>query len=209
MSDNEILALMYDFYNKYVLKDQNKDIDYYINQLNEYSANNVLVVGAGTGRVAIPLSDYVNVSALDFDLERLKLLNVKSKKPSIIYTDFVDFNHLDEYDLIIFPYSTIQFGGDYLKINEIFNKLGLVKFIEINNSKETYTYKDYEIVLEDVKDLGLFMEVEHCTNNDVDVKEIKRQIQSFINSLNLDVSEELNMGKPEMYIKKHNIKIES
>ena len=26
MSDNEILALMYDFYNKYVLKDQNKDI---------------------------------------------------------------------------------------------------------------------------------------------------------------------------------------
>ena len=39
MSDNEILALMYDFYNKYVLKDQNKDIDYYINQLNEYSAN--------------------------------------------------------------------------------------------------------------------------------------------------------------------------
>ena len=124
MSDNEILALMYDFYNKYVLKDQNKYIDYYINQLNEYSANNVLVVGAGTGRVAIPLSDYVNVSALDFDLERLKLLNVKSKKPSIIYTDFVDFNHLDEYDLIIFPYSTIQFGGDYLKINEIFNKLG-------------------------------------------------------------------------------------
>ena len=94
-------------------------------------------------------------------------------------------------------------------LKEIFNKLGLVKFIEINNSKETYTYKDYEIVLEDVKDLGLFMEVEHCTNNDVDVKEIKRQIQSFINSLNLDVSEELNMGKPEMYIKKHNIKIES
>ena len=94
-------------------------------------------------------------------------------------------------------------------LKEIFNKMGLVKFIEINNSKETYTYKDYEIVLEDVKDLGLFMEVEHCTNNDVDVKEIKRQIQSFINSLNLDVSEELNMGKPEMYIKKHNIKIES
>ena len=94
-------------------------------------------------------------------------------------------------------------------LKEIFNKLGLVKFIEINNSKETYTYKDYEIVLEDVKDLGLFMEVEHCTNNDVDVKEIKRQIQSFINSLNLDVSEELNLCKQEMYIKKHKIKIES
>ena len=64
-------------------------------------------------------------------------------------------------------------------LKEIFNKLELVKFIEINNSKETYTYKDYEIVLEDVKDLGLFMEVEHCTNNDVDVKENKKTNTKF------------------------------
>lgn len=144
MSDNEILALMYDFYNKYVLKDQNKDIDYYINQLNEYSANNVLVVGAGTGRVAIPLSDYVNVSALDFDLERLKLLNVKSKKPSIIYTDFVDFSHLDEYDLIIFPYSTINFNNKVGKKDEFLFKTFCNS---VNSNVEVYytskRYKDF------------------------------------------------------------------
>ena len=90
-------------------------------------------------------------------------------------------------------------------IKEIFNRLGLIKFIEINNLKETYVYNDYEIVIENVKDLGLFLEVEYCTNDDVDVKEIKKEIQSFIDNLGINVSSELNMGKPEMYMKKHNI----
>lgn len=93
-------------------------------------------------------------------------------------------------------------------IKEIFNKLGLVKFIEIDNNKESYIYNNYEIVIENVKDLGIFMEVEYCTNDDVDVKLIKKEIQSFIDSLKLNVSKELNMGKPEMYMKKHNIRID-
>ena len=92
-------------------------------------------------------------------------------------------------------------------IKNIFKKLGLVKFIEIDNKKETYTYNNYEIVIENVKDLGIFMEVEYCTNEDVDVKKVKKEIQNFINSLDLNVSKELNMGKPEMYMKKHNIHI--
>lgn len=93
-------------------------------------------------------------------------------------------------------------------IREIFNKLGLLKFIEIDNIKETYIYNNYEIVIESVKDLGLFMEVEYCTNEDVDVKEIKKEIQNFIDKLDLKVSKELNKGKPELYMEKHNIKID-
>lgn len=124
MTDQQLLALMYDFYNKYTLRDQNKDIDYYINQFNKYSANNILVVGAGTGRVVIPLSNYARTTALDFDLERLKLLRKKCNTAFIICSDFLDIDNLSYYDLIIFPYSTIQFGGDTSKMYEIFNKLG-------------------------------------------------------------------------------------
>ena len=98
--------------------------------------------------------------------------------------------------------------NDVMVIREIFSKLGLVKFIEIDNTKEAYKYNDYEIVLENVKDLGIFMEVEYCTNDDVDVKDIKKDIQTFIDNLDINVSEELNMGKPEMYMKKHHIKID-
>ena len=85
----------------------------------------------------------------------------------------------------------------------ILHKLGFIKFIEINNKKSIYEYDKYEITLEEVKDLGLFLEVENCTSDDVDVKEIKKEIQEFINNLNLNVSEELGMGKPELYLKRN------
>ena len=122
---------------------------------------------------------------------------------SITYKDDVFENgkwlYSDEYETEI---KSIQI------LKKIFKKLGLKRFIKIDNSKETYKYKDYEIVLENVKNLGLFMEVEYCTDEDVDVKMVKSNIQKFIDELDLKVSEELNMGKPEMYMKKNNIKID-
>lgn len=90
----------------------------------------------------------------------------------------------------------------------IIEKLGLKKLLTINNLKHTYIYNDYEIVLEIVKDLGVFMEVEYCTDKDVNIIEIKRNIQKFIDGLGFNVSSELNMGKPEMIIRKNNIVIE-
>ena len=141
----------------------------------------------------------------DKDNQLSHCLRVRSKNNeySITYKDDVFDNgkwlYSNEYETKVESVAMIK---------EIFNKLGLVKFIEINNKKETYTYNNYEIVIEDVKDLGIFMEVEYCTNEDVDVKLIKKEIQNFIDSLELNVSEELNMGKPEMYMKKHNIHID-
>ena len=94
---------------------------------------------------------------------------------------------------------------DLFMLNNIINKLGFKELLTIHNSKRTYDNGIYEIVLETVKDLGYFLEVEYCTNEDVDVKEVKKDIQNFIDSLELNVSEELNMGKPEMMIRKNNI----
>ena len=90
-------------------------------------------------------------------------------------------------------------------MKEVFERLGLKKFLEIDNNKEIYKTDKYEIALEDVKDLGIFLEVEYCTDEDVDVSKIKEEIQEFIDKLEINVSEELNMGKPEMYMHKHNI----
>ncbi len=130
-------------------------------------------------------------------------LRTKNDEYSITYKDDVFDNgkwlYSDEYETKVESITMVK---------NIFDRLGLIKFMEIDNDKETYIFEDYEIVIENVKDLGLFMEVEYCTNEDVDVKEIKNKIQDFINSLGINVSEELNMGKPEMYMKKHNIVIE-
>lgn len=92
-------------------------------------------------------------------------------------------------------------------LREILQKLGLKKFIEIDNIKEIYKSKKYEIVIENVKNLGVFLEVEHCGDSEINVKIIKKEIQEFINSLNIKVSDELNMGKPEMYLRKKGINI--
>lgn len=130
-------------------------------------------------------------------------LRTKNNEYSVTYKDDVFENdqwlYSNEYETKIESITMTK---------EIFERLGLVKFIEINNEKETYTFDDYEIVLENVKDLGIFMEVEYCTEEDVDVDFIKKQIQNFIDGLEINVSKELNMGKPEMYMKKHNIVIE-
>ena len=127
-----------------------------------------------------------------------KCLRLRSKDNNytITYKDDIYENGIwlysDEYETKI---ESIDVG------REIIKKLGLKKFIEINNEKETYISGEYEIVFENVKDLGFFMEVEYCTDKDVDVKKIKSQIQNFIDDLNINTSKELNMGKPEMYLK--------
>lgn len=87
-------------------------------------------------------------------------------------------------------------------VEEIVKSLGLQELIIIDNMKRTYKHKDYIIEFENVKDLGLFLEVEYSTDYDIDVKSTKNEIQEFINSLGLSVSEELNAGKPELMLRK-------
>ncbi len=134
------------------------------------------------------------------ELSHCLRLRIKNNEYSITYKDDIFENgkwlYSNEYETNV---------SDIRMIREIFNKIGLVKFIEIDNKKETYIYDKYEIVLEIVKDLGIFMEVEYCTNEDVDISKEKVNIQEFIKSLGLNVSEELGVGKPEMYLRKHNI----
>lgn len=123
MSEKSLLALMYDFYNLHTLKGQNDDINYYINQIKENNAKDVLVIGAGTGRVAIPLSKYSNVTALDFDGERLLRLEKKEKNVNTVCVNFLDYDEQKKYDLIIIPYSTLQFDNDKERLNSFFKNL--------------------------------------------------------------------------------------
>ncbi len=123
MTDLDLLALMYDFYNKHELHGQNDDINYYIKQIKKYKAKDILIIGAGTGRVAIPLSKYANVTALDFDQARLNRLKNKCKNINIICEDFLKSDLKQCYDLIIIPYSTLQFDNDVHKLNEFLSNL--------------------------------------------------------------------------------------
>ena len=85
---------------------------------------------------------------------------------------------------------------------KIVSMLGLTPLVEIYNTKYTYYTKKYEIVLEEVKNLGLFLEVERLkVKNNEDVNKIKKEIFDFIILLGIQIGEELNVGKPELMLK--------
>lgn len=84
---------------------------------------------------------------------------------------------------------------------KIIKHLGLKELVRIDNKKYIFETSEFEIVLEDVKDLGLFLEVEN-KNLSGNIKEIKNKILKFIKDLNLKF-EEMNIGKPELMLRKN------
>lgn len=126
-------------------------------------------------------------------------MRVRSKGNKYFLTYKVD--HFDK-DIWLYSDEYETEINDVEMLNNIIERLGLKKLLVINNRKTIYKSELYEIALEEVDNLGNFMEVEYCTNEEVDVNEIKKEINKFIACLNLDVSKELNMGKPEMMLHK-------
>lgn len=95
---------------------------------------------------------------------------------------------------------------DFEKMNLIITKLGFVELIRINNNRHIFKTDLYEIVLEEVEELGLFMEVERLDVADTDsVDQIRIEIQAFIDALDLHVSPESDEGKPGLILKKLNL----
>ena len=128
----------------------------------------------------------------------LRLRN-KDGKASVAYK----VDHFDKKGIWLYSDEYETEVTDFSKIGEIFNKLGLEELIRIENTKSTFVTENYEIVLEDVKDLGIFMEVErHNVHDKEDILKVKEEILNWIKNLNIKVSLELTMGKPELMLRK-------
>lgn len=92
---------------------------------------------------------------------------------------------------------------NFLKMVEILKKLGFKELIRLENTKSTFINDQYEVVLEDVKNLGLFMEVErHNVGKDEDIIKVKAEIWNWLKNLKIKASLELTMGKPELMLRK-------
>ena len=79
--------------------------------------------------------------------------------------------------------------------------LGLKELIKVHDRRNIYKYKDFEIELEDIEGLGIFIEVEKMSTLDNEI-EIKEEIRDFIRSLKLKNVKELNIGKNQYLISK-------
>ncbi|MEK7525684.1 MAG: class IV adenylate cyclase [Patescibacteria group bacterium] len=93
--------------------------------------------------------------------------------------------------------------GDFDIAIRIIEHLGLKELVRIDNEKYTFTTPEYEIVFEDVKNLGYFLEVEKLHEvPDEMVVSAKQEIRDFASNLGLNLGSELNAGKPELMLAK-------
>lgn len=86
---------------------------------------------------------------------------------------------------------------------KIIKELGLVELVIVDNIKHKYISLDgnYEVVLEQVANLGNFIEVEWKSTVDGDISDIRDKIRQFVASLGVAIGDEMNAGKPELLIK--------
>ena len=124
----------------------------------------------------------------------------KNNQSSIVYK----VDHFDDSGVWLYSdeYETdIEETG---KMIEILDKLGFEELVRIENTKSTFVTDKYEIVLEDVVNLGIFMEVErHEVGDDEDIIQVKTEIWTWLKKLGINVSLELIMGKPELMLRKN------
>ena len=94
--------------------------------------------------------------------------------------------------------------GNFVIAQQILGQLGFEKLVVLKNLKRVYIYQSYEIVLEKVEELGVFLEVELKEQiKESEVMKKKAEILEFINWLSLSISSELNCGKPELFLRRH------
>lgn len=98
----------------------------------------------------------------------------------------------DEYEISI---------GDADTIKKVISLLGLKPLIEVHNKRKIYKHKNFEIELEEIDGLGLFIEVEKMSRSDDEMRE-KEKIREFIRGLGLKNVRELNIGKNQYLLSK-------
>lgn len=80
--------------------------------------------------------------------------------------------------------------------------LGFSELVRVENRRRTYVAGEYEIVVDEVKGLGLLLEIEHKMPGDRPAEEILEEMRGFLNKIGITIGEELNLGKPELLLKK-------
>ncbi|MFA6146343.1 MAG: class I SAM-dependent methyltransferase [Patescibacteria group bacterium] len=101
-------AHLYDYFQNGV----KGDVEFYLNYFKNFTGK-ILEVGAGTGRITIPLlKRSLNVTALDVAPEMLQILKEKSKKQKlsvkIVCADMRKFKLRDKFDAIIITFRAFQ-----------------------------------------------------------------------------------------------------
>lgn len=83
------------------------------------------------------------------------------------------------------------------QIKKIFNVLGMNPIITVCKVRKTWAYQNYEISIDDVRQLGCFIEIEYCgTDSSQEATKIIREMIGFLKHLNCGKITRNNKGYP-------------
>ena len=137
--------------------------------------------------------DFLNVK---YPYEWLRLRET-NKENSLNYKHFYPENvektdYCDEFEIKI----------DNIELmKKILLNLNFKKIVVVEKSRSTWMFKDVEIAVDEVKDLGSYIELE-AKNHFEDPKKGKEYLYSILEELNAEVGEEELRGYPFMVIEK-------
>jgi adenylate cyclase class 2 len=95
------------------------------------------------------------------------------------------------------------------KVKKIFNVLDFKPVVTVDKIRKIYTYKDYEISIDSVKELGDFVEIEYMGDDEKpDPAKITQEMVNFLKELNLGKIEKNYVGYPFMLLFKDEVEFE-
>ena len=133
--------------------------------------------------------------AVDYPYEWLRLR--KTEKDTILnYKHFYPENvktidYCDEFETLV----------DHTVIHNIFNQLQFKELVTVEKTRSTWMFKDVEIAIDEVNELGSFIELEITTHFD-DLKEAKNYLYALVQEIGADIGEEDYRGYPFLLLEK-------
>jgi len=89
---------------------------------------------------------------------------------------------------------------DVTALKKIFETLDFKEIVVVEKLRSVWTYKGVEIAIDDVKDLGSFIELE--VENDLDFEEAKKLLYDILKELKAETGEQDFKGYPYLLLKK-------
>lgn len=86
-------------------------------------------------------------------------------------------------------------------VEEVFKKIGLIPKVTVKKIRRYFDCGDFEVTLDQIENLGNFMEVE-AKKNFGGVDKTRKACEDFLNNLNIEYNIHKNMGYPRMLYKK-------
>ena len=83
---------------------------------------------------------------------------------------------------------------DAKEVADMLERVGYSLGVRIRKTRKTAKYNDLEICLDEVDDLGTFIEVEKLANDEADVDAIQAELWNILSELGIDTKDRIHKG---------------